>query len=791
MDEFNEESPDPATDHLDRLQQALLQLIDQPGYQPIKPATLAKRLKLDGDEVTLLKRIIKRLIRRGELEWGAKHLVRRPVQSPSPPPRRTDREKLAKVRSPAARHELVGIYRKANAGFGFVTPEDAEPQDRSRDVFIPPHQSADAVHGDVVRVQLGHKRHGADLRQSGRVVEVVRRRTHRFVGTYRESGQWGFVEIDGGQFHQPLTVGDAGAKNVRVGDKVLVEIVRFPSGFERGQAVIVEVFGPRGKPGVDTQMIIAEFNLPGPFAEAVLDDARKQAERFRDDQVPPGRNNYTTKTIITIDPANARDFDDAISLEQLDNGHWLLGVHIADVSHFVPRNSVLDHEAYDRATSVYLPDRVIPMLPEIISNNLASLQPHQPRLAMTVEIELTDDGGVIAEEWCRTLICSAHRFNYEEIDDYLANDKPWRKTLTADVFRLVRDMHTLAMKMRARRMKRGAIDLVLPEVAIDLDDDGRVAGAHVEVNTESHQVIEEFMLAANEAVARKLQDRGQVYLRRVHAPPNERRLRELTEFVRHLGIECESLESRFEIRRVLELSRRLPVQHAVHYAVLRSMQKAVYSPRELGHYALASDAYCHFTSPIRRYPDLVIHRMVGDLIDRKQPRADFEKLVQIGQHCSEREQRAEQAERELIKLKLLNYLAQRSGLELDGVITGVESYGLFVQGLDLPAEGLVPIESLPVDRYTYDPVGRCLTGFRAGNEYRLGDRLRVVVAQVDLDRRNLQYHVVQPGGKPPRAKSGRQSKSVVVRKSSGSRLKKRTLKGRADKSNRTQRRRKR
>ncbi len=770
---MNDDTTDPVSSEgadEERLQAALLALIDDPGYRPVKPAVIAKRLRLTGDDVVVLKRIIKRMIRGGQLEWGAKHLVRR-AQPVAPPPARTADKQRSTTSEKLSRDEMVGVYRRANAGFGFVTPEDSEPQDRTRDVFIPPHQALDAAHGDLVRVRLGHKRAGRTMRVSGRVVEVLRRRTHRFVGTYREFGEWGYVEIDSGQFQQPLIVGDAGAKNVRVGDKVLIEVVRFPSGFERGQAVIVEVFGPRGKPGVDTQMIMAEFNLPGPFEEAVLADARRQAELFRDDRVPANRDDYTGKTIITIDPATARDFDDAISLERIEPDHWLLGVHIADVSHFVPRNSALDREAYERATSVYLPDRVIPMLPEIISNNLASLQPHQPRFAMTVEIELTAEGAVVGETWRRTMIRSAHRFNYEEIDDYLANDKPWRKRLTAEVFLLVRDMHTLAMTMRARRMKRGAIDLVLPEVAIDLDDEGRVAGAHIEENTESHQMIEEFMLAANEAVARKLRDLDLVFLRRVHAPPNERRLRELTEFVRHLGIPCESLESRFEIRRVLELSRHLPVQHAVHYAVLRSMQKAVYSPRDIGHYALASDNYCHFTSPIRRYPDLVVHRLVGDLIDNKRPRPDFEKLVQVGQHCSEREQRAEQAERELIKLKLLNYLAQRRGLELDGVITGVESYGVFVQGLELPAEGLIPVEALPIDHYTFDAAARCLSGFRAGNDFRLGDRLRVVVDHVDLDRRQLQYGLVQPTGATKGKKAGA-GRSSVIRKSSGERMRK-------------------
>jgi len=368
-----------------------------------------------------------------------------------------------------------------------------------------------------------------------------------------------------------------------------------------------------------------------------------------------------------------------------------LGVHIADVSHFVPYRSDLDNEAFARGTSVYLPDRVIPMLPEIISNNLASLQPNRVRYCMTALIEFSDEGVPIATELHRGAIKSAHRFTYEEIDEYLENDEPWKKELTPEVFTLVRDMHTLAMKLRRRRMDNGSINLVLPEVVIDLDDDGKVAGAHTAENTESHQVIEEFMLAANEAVAQYLVDEKLYLLRRIHETPDEDRLKELTKFVRQLGIDCGSLQDRFELKKVIEASEGRPESHAIHFAILRSMQKAIYSPKEAGHFALASKAYCHFTSPIRRYPDLVIHRMVGDLIDGKRPKADFDRLTATGKHCSDLEKRAADAERELKKLKLLGFMEKRIGEKLVAVVTGVEAFGLFAQGVEIPAEGLIPI----------------------------------------------------------------------------------------------------
>ena len=493
-------------------------------------------------------------------------------------------------------------------------------------------------------------------------------------------------------------------------------------------------------------MIICEYALPEEFPDAVLEDARRQADAF-DETIPENRTDFTNKTVVTIDPKTARDFDDAISLEQVENGHWQLGVHIADVSHFVPYRSALDGEAYERSTSVYLPDKVIPMLPEIISNNLASLQPGRVRYCMTAVIEFTDEGVPVKTELFRGAIKSAHRFNYEEIDEYLEDDRPWKKELTPEVFSLVRNMHTLAMKLRHRRMKRGAINLVLPEIQIELDDDGRVSGAHTSENTESHQIIEEFMLAANEAVAQRLEDEKLFLIRRVHESPTEKKLADLTDFVQNLGIKCGSLKDRFELKKVIEASEGMQEQHAIHFAVLRTMQKAVYSPDEVGHYALASPAYCHFTSPIRRYPDLVIHRMVGDLVDGKRPQSNYDRLSALGKHCSSLEKRAADAERELKKLKLLSFMSERIGDTMVGVITGVESFGLFVQGIDVPAEGMLPIESLPADNYSYERATRTLTGAKKANQFRLGDEITVEVALVDLDRRLLEFRLlgVVPG----------------------------------------------
>jgi ribonuclease R len=324
--------------------------------------------------------------------------------------------------------------------------------------------------------------------------------------------------------------------------------------------------------------------------------------------------------------------------------------------------------------------------------------------------------------------------------------------LTPEVDALLTRMHELALIFRARRFQRGALELHMPEMKIDLDANGRVTGAHLAQNTESHQIIEEFMLTANEAVAEKLADADLLFLRRVHGSPDPRKMRVLTEFVRDLGYDVDNLENRFELQKLLDSVKGDPREHAINYATLRSMQRAIYSPEDEGHYALASDCYCHFTSPIRRYPDLTVHRLIEALNRRKKPEQRMDDLLALGDHCSEREQRAAEAERELNKVKLLHYLSDKIGLELDGVITGVENFGLFITGVDIPAEGFVHISSLTDDFYRFDRAGHVIAGFRSGNSYRLGDAVRVAVAAVDVDTRELDFRLIARAGAPKKAR---------------------------------------
>ncbi len=766
------------------LADAILAHVGQPNYRPVKPRVILKQLKLPADRATDLRRTVKRLAREGLLSYGEGHLVGPATKTPKPAVNTTaakatrsdqptgEESAAASTASTSSAsgkniNRIIGTYRRMQGGYGFVTPNGLATRDRDQDIYISQQNGRDAASGDTVQVRLKGKPRfrGGKPGREGEIVQVLERETNAFVGTYDEQAGMGYVLVDGMPFSKPISVGDPGAKDAKPGDKVVIEMVRFPSHSHDGEGVIVEVLGPRGQPGVDTLSIIREFNLPGPFAEDALDDAREQAAAFDKaiDELEAGRAadrvDLTAETIITIDPVDARDFDDAISLDRLDNGHWRLGVHIADVSHFVRPRSALDREARDRATSVYLPDRVIPMLPELISNNLASLQPDKVRYAKTAFIEFTAEGVPVATDYRSTAIRSTRRFTYEEVDEYLADREVWKARLTPAVHGLVARMHELAMILRARRLKRGAIELTMQEIKIDLDRDGCVSGAHLVVNTESHQIIEEFMLAANEAVATMLKDAEVPFLRRVHQPPDPRKLQALTEFVQELGLSTDSMESRFETQRVLNQVHGQPEERAVNYAVLRSMQQAVYSPAEEGHYALASDHYCHFTSPIRRYPDLTVHRLLDALAAKKKPREDIGELAALGQHCSQRERRAEAAERELVKVKLLDYMSTRIGDEMDAVVTGVQQFGLFAQGIELPAEGLVHVTSLQDDYYRYDKTTHSLTGYRKDNVFRLGDMVRVAVARVDVDRRELDFRIVTRKGRAAQSTTEKGSSS--------------------------------
>ena len=704
------------------LAEDILAFIGRSGYKPLKPKNLAKKIGVTKKRLTAFEEALDALEESGAIR----------------------RSSSGRVQPKTAAGLIAGVMRRTNSGAGYVVPHEPRPANIQGDIYVDQRDISDAFSGDEVLVRLtGRRRSGGQ--RCGAVVDVVERATNTFVGTYFEEAGAGWVEIDGTNFNEPIWVGDPGARGAQDGDKVVIEMLRFPSAHVPGEAVLTKVLGARGEPGVDTQTIIYEYGLPDEFPEDVLSEARLEAENFSPDDLGD-REDLTKTTIVTIDPADARDFDDAISLERTDNGHWLLGVHIADVAHFVQPGSILDREAEKRGNSVYLPTQVLPMLPEVISNGLASLQEKKVRFTKSAFIEFTEDGTPVHTRFARTAIQVTKRFAYEQVLPVVREPERFKGKVSAKVRKLLADMYELAMTLRARRFRRGALELDMPEIELEFDKDGRVSGAHESVHDESHQMIEEFMLAANVAVATKMADMDWPFLRRVHGSPTPMKLKAFSEFAAGLGYKMKTAESRSELQKVLAEAKGEPEEYAISYALLRSLKRAEYSPAELGHYALAEDHYCHFTSPIRRYPDLIIHRMMDAIISGNATYAGpgIEGLTKLGLHCSTTERRADSAERELTQMKLLHYLESRIGDELDAIITGVERFGIFCRGTELPAEGLVHISTLAGNEiFDFDRASHSLVGRRSGETYRLGDRVRVSVAHVDVDRRELDMKLVK------------------------------------------------
>jgi ribonuclease R len=769
----------------ENLEEQIVALVGAPGYRPMKPRGLLKELRLDDSRYGELRRLVKRLVRAGKLRFAANHLLLPPLPSvpleadsssgdapsrsqdrSSPGSRETVRSGLQRREPPGSSQPILaseeepeaaeemdqseaspvlsqttrrdgqqvaeGIFRSTQSGYGFFRPDGVSQ--REEDLFVPPSATGGAIDRDRVRVRISRGRQG---KWEARVLEVIQRHRRQFSGTYLVQEGKALVWLDGVPLAQPVRLGDVRGIPLAPDDKVIVEVVRFPEGDHPGEAVLLEVLGSARNPMVDTRAIEFQFGLPGEFPPEVIDQSREISDRFQEDVIPEDRRDLTHLPTLTIDPIDARDFDDAISLSVNEVGHWELWVHIADVSAFVEEGTALDEEARERATSIYLPDRVIPMIPEVISNHVASLQPDRNRWAISVLMEWTPDGVLVHWEVHRSVIRNQLRLHYEQVDQFLKAPDSFRGKIPDVMHEMLSQMDRLAMLLRKRRLEGGAIELSLPEVKIDLDRGGKVKGAHLEIQTESHQIIEEFMLATNETIAAWM-DRDQVpFVRRVHGAPKPIALRKMTEFVRDLGVECGSLADRFELQRVLQSVRGMGIEYAVHYSTLKSLAKAIYQVEPDRHYALNKEHYCHFTSPIRRYPDLTVHRLVMERLAKGTARGDRMQLEALADHCSQREQRAEAAERELVKVKLLHYMSRRVGESFEGLVTGVKADGLWIRGIDIPAEGFLPVQRLPQDRYRWERHGMRLEGYRSGNCFQLGDPLRVQVHQVDLIRRQL------------------------------------------------------
>lgn len=682
--------------------------------------------------------------------------------------------------------ELTGEFRGTAKGFGFVVPE---LKTNDGDIFIPEHATKGALTGDSVRVVYGRDRKrekysgGFGKSFAGEVIEVLQRKRAGFAGeVYKQGGTW-MLHPDGKELRQPVVLRDAGSKNVKPGDKVVIELIEYPEDGALGEGVITKVLGEAGDPSAETQAVIAAYSLPEPdsFPDACVEQAR-EATRFFDGVVKAWeeqgasalelRADMTDEFICTIDPPDAKDYDDAISIKRTDGG-WELGIHIADVSSFIEPGTALDLEGYERGNSCYLPRLVIPMLPEILSNGICSLQEGVPRFAKTAIISYDRKGNVKAQGFCSSLIKSRKRMTYLEaqalIDGDLEEAKKHAKTegeYSEQLIATVKEMDTLARVIRERRRRGGMINLDLPDVELVFDEDGRVIDAEEEDDAFTHTIIEMFMVEANEALARLFEEMGVPLLRRVHPEPVPGSVDEMRSTAKVAGFNIPKNPEREQLQALLDATSGTPAAWPVHMAVLRTLTKAEYSPALIGHYALASAAYAHFTSPIRRYPDLTVHRALLEYLKAtdngaNRPRSEGEKkdlgrrlrgilpsesdLLSVGRHCSGTEQNAESAERELRQFLVLQLLSEHIGEEFRGIITGVVPRGVFVQLEKYLADGMIAKGDLPGDtsrsnkppKWFVDDRTGAMVDANSGRSYNMGDRVKVYIAGVDLAQRKL------------------------------------------------------
>ncbi len=716
------------------LPQRILKHLSQRGYQPQKTRALAQSMGIADQEYNEFRRAVKDLMAGGRIVLGSKHAVMLPEPS----------------------REVVGTYRGHPRGFGFVVPQS--PTARG-DLYIPEGESSDAMTGDTVRARVlkrGQRR--GEMIYHGRIVEVLERAASQFVGQLsREHGRW-FVVPDGKAINVPIFVDDVGAKGARLGDQVVVEIIAYPSADHRGKGVVIERLGRRDDPGVDVRSIIRQYHIPDELPAEVRAEARSVVQTFDLDAELERREDLRDQTLVTIDPTDARDFDDAISLRKLSRGQWELGVHIADVSAFVREGSELDAEARLRGNSVYLPQYVVPMLPEVLSNGLCSLQQDEPRLTKSVFIRYGTDGDVLGSRFANTVIRSARRLTYDEATQILAGKTGgYGKKVVA----LIRDMEQLARTIQRRRLDEGMLVLDLPEIELELDENGRVTDAHPADTSFSHTIIEMFMVEANEAVGRLLHGLGVPFLRRIHPDPPSESSTNVARFVRVLGHRVKRPLDRQAMIALLDAVRGRPEALSVNMVVLRSMEPATYSPQTIGHFALASQCYCHFTSPIRRYPDLTVHRLLerhltGELTEGAVPAAagvpDAGQLTELGAQCSFTERRAEHAEREAKTVKVLELLSDHIGEAFDGVVTGVTNVGVFVQLIHYGVDGLIRFGDLPDDWWDIDARSGSAIGERSGMRITLGDLLKVEVVAVNVPARQLDLALVELPGRGSKRK---------------------------------------
>lgn len=692
---------------------AILHYINDHPDRPLKARALARAIDVPDDEYADYKQAVRALVAEGTVVYGNGRTLSLP-----------DREGA-----------FVGTFRANPRGFGFIELEN------HADLFVPRPRVNGAREGDTVLCRRMRGR--GDLGPRGEVVKILERKPIVWVGVLERAGTRFVVVPHGKMPHPPVTIEDPGAKAAQPGDLVVVQPLEDTLDAREIRGVIIERLGEPSDTQVLIRGVARQYALPDAFPEEVQYSAADIAKGYREDEPPTDREDLTSLRTITIDPRDARDFDDAISIERTDDGGLELGVHIADVSHFVTPNSPLDREARERGNSAYFPGLVIPMLPEVLSNGVCSLQPERVRLTKSAFITYDRHGVVRSARFSKSYIRSNARLTYEQASAILEGkgDKGFSK----DVVDLLKQAEGLARRIRRRRLKAGMLVLNIPDVEIELDEQRNVCDAHPEDTSFSHTLIEMFMVEANEAVCRALFEADLPHIRRQHPPPEPEAGEGFIRLCNALGLNLPPKLDRKSIKTLLDEVDGRPEQAPVNYQLLRSLAQASYGVSTEGHWALASEHYAHFTSPIRRYPDLTVHRMLDVLIEHggnaKQRAAESAPseavLAETAHHCNATERRAVAAERETNTLLLLRLMRGKLGEVFSGVITGVTSFGAFVQLQPVMAEGLIRVDDFGPDYWHYDEHGGRFIGQRSSRVVSLGQAVRVEVAAIDEERREM------------------------------------------------------
>ncbi|HVV55576.1 MAG TPA: ribonuclease R [Mucilaginibacter sp.] len=631
---------------------------------------------------------------------------------------------------------VEGIVDLTNDGSAFIVTDD----EAETDIFVAPRKLRNALNGDRVKVYVYAKSRG--LRKEGEVVEILERAKMEFTGIVKLSERFAFFIPDDRKMMHDIFIPISDLNGAKNGIKAIAEITDWPPGAKNPMGRIKRVLGVQGENDTEMNAILAEYGFPLSFAKDVERDAEAIPEAISKEEIAR-RKDFRNVLTFTIDPFDAKDFDDALSFKPLENGHYEVGIHIADVSHYIQPDSALDKEALDRGTSVYLVDRVIPMLPEILSNGLCSLRPKEDKLCFSAVFELDEEANVIHEWYGKTIIHSDRRFTYEEVQQVI-EDK------AGEFDKEILKLNELAYKLRERKFKSGAISFETTEIKFKLDDRGKPTGVYVKERKDAHKLIEDFMLLANRKVAEFVSKKGKgrhkyTFVYRVHDAPKADALASFAQFASRFGYRINTKSDKETARSLnfmMEDVEGKKDQNVLTQLAIRSMAKAIYTTKTTSHYGLAFDHYTHFTSPIRRYPDVMVHRLLQHYLTGGQSAnaAYYEKLCQ---HCSQMEKKAADAERASVKYKQAEYLQNQIGTVYTGIISGVTEWGMYVEIIENKCEGMIRLREISDDFYTLDEKNYAIIGQRKRKIYQLGDEVKIKVKNVDLTKKQIDFSLVQ------------------------------------------------